>query len=168
MRLNPRLFRLVGLALLANAMRAAAPAELAAALAASKPDVILTTADGVVRVVLPYAKDIPVVFTISSDPIGIGAAASLARPGGNATGFTNMARELSAKRLQLLKEAVPRITHAGVLFQPDANGMPQLKEIETAAARLKMRVTPLALKGASDIEPAFKSAASVEIGREHV
>jgi putative ABC transport system substrate-binding protein len=88
--------------------------------------------------------------------------ASLRRSGGNVTGLTNMATELSAKRLQLLKEAFPRVAHVALLFEPDNVGsVSQAKEIEGAAPRLGMRVTPIELRQLADIEPAFKRATAL-------
>ena len=101
-------------------------------------------------------------FAITQDPVGNGLAASLRRPGGNATGLTTLATELSAKRLQLLKEAFPRIAHVAILFEPDNVGsVSQVKEIERAARRLAMRVTQIELRQPADIEPAFKRATAL-------
>ncbi|MBI2318245.1 MAG: ABC transporter substrate-binding protein [Betaproteobacteria bacterium] len=136
-------------------------AGLAAELLASQPDLLLTTADQVIGVLAQRTKTTPIVFTIGSDPVGLGVAASLARPGGNVTGLTTLARDLGAKRLQLLKEVFPRAAHAVVLFEPGALGFPQVKEIEEGAPHMKMRVTPIELRQAADIEPAFKRAAAL-------
>jgi putative ABC transport system substrate-binding protein len=89
--------------------------------------------------------------------MGTGVVASLQRPGGNATGLASMARDLSAKRLQLLKEAFPRVSHVVLLFElSDVGSVSQAKEIEEAAPRLGMRITPIGLRQPADIEPAFK------------
>ncbi len=132
---------------------------LATELIATGPDLLLTTADGTVKLLAQRTKKIPIVFAIAQDPVGDGLAASLRRPGGNVTGLTNLATELSAKRLQLLKEAFPRVTHVALLFEPDdVGGVSQAKEVEGAARRLAMRVTPIELRQPTDIEPAFKRA----------
>ncbi len=135
---------------------------LAAELVAMRPDLLLTPAEGTVRLLTQRTKTIPIVFAISQDLVGNGIAASLRRPGGNATGLTNLATELSAKRLQLLKEAFPGVVHVALLFEPDDVGsVSQAKEIEGAAQRLGMRVTPIELRQLADIEPAFKRAAAL-------
>jgi putative ABC transport system substrate-binding protein len=135
---------------------------LAAELVATQPDLLLTTTDENVRLLAQRTKTIPIVFAIGQDPIGSGVAASLQRPGGNATGLTSLARDLSAKRLQLLKEAFPRVVQVVLLFSAsDVGSLSQVRETEEAAARLGMRVTPISLAQAADIEPAFKRGAAL-------
>ncbi len=141
---------------------AQARSALVAELVATQPDLLLTVGDESVRELTQRTKTIPIVFTIAQDPVGNGAAASLQRPGGNATGLTNLARDLGAKRLQLLKEAVPRVAHVVLLFEPASLGsVSQVKDIEEAAARLAMRVTQIGLRQPADIEPAFKRGAAL-------
>jgi putative ABC transport system substrate-binding protein len=102
-------------------------------------------------------KTIPIVFAISQDPVGSGLVVSLRRPGGNVTGLTNLVSELGRKRLQLLKEAFPRVTHIVLLFEPDNLGsVSQAKEIGLAASHLSLRVTQIELRQPEDIELAFK------------
>ena len=91
---------------------------LAAELVATRPDLLLASGEERVRLLAQRTKTIPIVFAIVQDPVGIGLAASLQRPGGNATGLTSLASELAAKRLQLLKEAFPRVAHVVLLFEP--------------------------------------------------
>jgi putative ABC transport system substrate-binding protein len=135
---------------------------LAAELVATQPDLLLANAEQGVRPLAQRTKTIPIVFAVAQDPIGTGLVASLRRPGGNVTGLTNMATELSAKRLQLLKEAFPRVADVALLFEPDNVGsVSQAKEIEGAAPRLGMRVTPIELRQLADIEPAFKRATAL-------
>jgi len=135
---------------------------LATELVASKPDLLLTNADEGVRLLAQRTKTIPIVFTIIQDPLGDRVVASLQRPGGNATGLTTLVRDLGAKRLQLLKEAFPQVTHVVVLFQAGIlSSLAQVNEIEDAAGRLKIRVTPIELRQAADIEPAFKRGAAL-------
>ena len=142
----------------ANGVAQALPG-LADELVAIGPDLLLTPSEGTVRLLAQKTKTIPIVFAIASDPVGNGLAASLRRPGGNVTGLTTLAAELSAKRLQLLKEAFPRVANVAVLFDPDdAGGVSQAKEIEGAAPKLGMRVTPIELRQPADVEPAFKRA----------
>jgi putative ABC transport system substrate-binding protein len=136
---------------------AQALAGLAAELVATQPDLLLTPGDEGIRMLAQRTKTIPIVFAIAQDPVGNGLAASLQRPGGNATGLTSLASELGAKRLQLLKEAFPRVGHVVLLFEPgDVGSVSQAKEIEEAAPRLGMRITPIGLRQPADTEPAFK------------
>jgi putative ABC transport system substrate-binding protein len=135
---------------------------LAAELVATRPDLLLANADQGVRPLAQRTTTIPIVFAVAQDPIGTGLVVSLRQPGGNVTGLTNMATELSAKRLQLLKEAFPRVAHVALLFEPDNVGsVSQAKEIEAAAPRLGMRVTPIELRQLADIEPAFTRATAL-------
>jgi putative ABC transport system substrate-binding protein len=147
----------------ANGVAPAMPV-LAAELVATQPDLLLVSADGAVRNLAQRTKSIPIVFTIIQDPLANGIAATLRRPGGNATGLTSLSRELSIKRLQLLKQAFPRISHAGALFEPAVAGIDsQMKDVEEAAARLKIRVTAIELRQAADIEAAFRRGASLGV-----
>ena len=136
-----------------------AMAGLAAELVAAQPDLLLTTGEGAIIPLAQKTKTIPIVFAIANDPVGSGIVASLQRPGGNATGLTTLSRDISAKRLQLLKEAFPRVTHVAVLF--DTNNVGQLKEIEAVAPRMGVRITPFELPQPADIEPAFKRGAAL-------
>ena len=120
----------------ANGVAQALPA-LADELVAIRPDLLLTVADAPTRVFAQRTKTIPIVFAIASNPVGNGFAASLRRPGGNATGLTSLSSELSAKRLQLLKDAFPQVANVVLLFEPDNLGsVSQAKEIEAAAPGL--------------------------------
>ena len=135
---------------------------LADELIATQPDLLLAPGDEPVRLLAQRTKAIPIVFAIAQDPLGSGLAASLQRPGGNATGLTTLARDLSAKRLQLLQEAFPRVAQVVLLFEPaDVGSVSQAKEIEDAARRLRMRVTPIELRQVADIEAAFKRGAAL-------
>ena len=135
---------------------------LADELVASGPDLLLGVADGSSRLFAQRTKTIPIVFAITQDPIGAGLAENLRKPGGNATGLTSMTTELWGKRLQLLKEALPRLTHVAVLFAPNDGGAgSQVKEVQATAPRLNLKVTPLELNQPADIEPAIKRAASI-------
>ena len=135
---------------------------LLAELLATQPDLLLLPGNEVVRLFLNQTRTLPIVFAIAQDPVGAGLVASLQRPGGNATGLASLSNDLAAKRLQLLKEALPRIAHVAVLFPGDEFGsLPEVKAIEEAGARLKIRVTRGALRQRSDIEAAFKRGASL-------
>jgi putative ABC transport system substrate-binding protein len=99
------------------------------------------------------------VFAIASDPIRHGIVSSLQRPAGNLTGLTLLTPDLTPKRLELLKESFPAVSHVVVLFQGNddvSNG--QMKGYADAAPRLKMRTTPIDLRQPADIEPAFQRA----------
>ena len=131
--------------------------SLAAELVAAQPDLLLAGGGHSSHLLAQRTKTIPIVFATAQDPVEDGLASSLQRPDGNSTGLTNMAGQLGPKRMQLLREAFPRVAHVVVLFEPDtATGSLQLKEIEAAAPRLKMRVSPIELRQPGDIEPAFR------------
>jgi putative ABC transport system substrate-binding protein len=99
---------------------------------------------------------IPIVALFSGDPVGVGLVASLARPGHNVTGVTDQAVELSAKRLELLKEAVPRAARIAVLWNAEDRAMTlRYREIEQAAARLGVVVQPLGVREPDDFGQAF-------------
>jgi putative ABC transport system substrate-binding protein len=145
----------------ANGVAQAGPA-LAAELVATQPDLLLTTGDEAVGLVAQRTDIIPIVFAVIQDPVGSGLAASLQRPGGNMTGLTSLGPDLAAKRLQLLKEAFPRVAHVVLLFEPANPGtLSQAKEIEQAAPRLGMRVTPIELRQPADMERAFKRGVAI-------
>ena len=104
-------------------------------------------------------KTIPIVFTSVSDPVGAGLVTSLARPGGNVTGLTQFAPELGLKRLELLKEVVPRLSRVAVLWTSDRAGQkPQMEEIESAANALRLRLQPLDAPEPPDFEALFQTA----------
>jgi putative ABC transport system substrate-binding protein len=148
----------------ANGVMQALPG-LAAELVATRPDLLLVPSDEDVRLLAQSTTTIPIVFAITQDPVGNRLASSLRRPGGNATGLTTLSTELSAKRLQLLKMAFPRVRHVALLFEPDNVGsVSQAKEVGETASRLDVRITPIEFRQPADIEPAFKRA--VAIGAE--
>ena len=135
--------------------------RLAAELVAQQPDLILIAGDGSLRALLQQTKTIPLVVGIAQDPVGNGLVASLRRPGGNATGLTSLAGGLGSKRVQILKEALPRLAHIAVLYEPEnIGGVAQWKEIEEAAKRIGVRATPHEIRQPADIAPAFKRGAA--------
>jgi len=124
----------------------------AAELAALAPDVILVTG-GATEWLLKATRTIPVVFVAIADPVAAGFVESLARPGGNATGFTTQEYSLSVKHLELLKEIAPDVTRIGVLR--DANsiaGIGQFGAVQAAASSLKVELTPLGVRDKDEIE----------------
>ena len=136
--------------------------RLSAELVAKQPELLLTAGDESLRALLEQTKTIPIVGAIMQDPVGLGLVASLRRPGGNATGLTSLASGLGPKRLQLLKEALPRLTHVVVLFEAGNIGsVAAWKEIEAAARHLKLRATPIEIRQPADIEAAFERGAAL-------
>jgi putative ABC transport system substrate-binding protein len=134
--------------------------QLAADVVASRPDVILTPGDEAIRALAKATTTIPIVFAAATDPVALGVAKSLQRPGANATGLVTLRGPLGAKRIQLLKDAFPEITHVAALMQSgDAATAPQLKDIEAAAQRLGMRVSVFQVMGVSEIDSTVKRAA---------
>ncbi len=130
--------------------------DLAAELVALKVDLILAAGDLVVRAAKQTTKTIPIVFTVTSDPVGSGFVTSLAQPGGNATGLTILYPELSGKRLELLKETFPKIARLAVLFESRSVGF--MKEQESAAQALGMQLVSLPVSRLDDIGAAFETA----------
>jgi len=121
---------------------------LAAELVRLKVDLIVTSSTPAALAAKRATTTIPIVIGFAADPVGSGIVASLARPGGNITGWTHSGLELRAKYLELLKEAVPEATRIGVLWNPSNQAhQPSLKGIESAAQRLKVE---LHLAGAQD------------------
>jgi putative ABC transport system substrate-binding protein len=101
---------------------------------------------------------IPIVFTGGLDPVGLGLVASLARPGGNATGTINIAIELNAKRLEILRELVPAATTISVLANPsNSDGEVQSKEVDAAARTIKQRIVIFNASNEGDFDRAFES-----------
>jgi putative tryptophan/tyrosine transport system substrate-binding protein len=132
-----------------------------AELVALKPDVILTAGAAVGLDVQQASPTVPVVFAQSIDPVGSGVVASLARPGGNITGFTQFEYSLAGKWLQLLKEIAPGITRVGVLRGPGggAAGVGQWAVIQAFAEPIGVECSPLAIRDAMDIERGIASFA---------
>jgi ABC-type uncharacterized transport system substrate-binding protein len=134
-------------------------AALAAELVRLKVDIILTSGPSVTRAAKEATVTIPIVMTFDSDPVGDGFVASLARPGGNITGLSSLAPELSGKRLEILREVVPKLSRLVVLGTSTAPGQAQmLREVELAAKALKLQVQYLDVLDSKDIETAFRAA----------
>jgi putative ABC transport system substrate-binding protein len=133
---------------------------LTAELLARKPDVIYNAGGGAPPFVVAATKSIPIVLGSQSDIVEQGWAKSLARPGGNVTGILNVGPDLGPKRLQLLKQALPKAAKVGVLYYPLRAQTPrELNSIEQAAKELHVTVLPAATKAPADIESAFASFA---------
>jgi len=130
--------------------------ELAAELVRLKVDVVLTTGDGPTRAAMAATKTMPIIAIGVTDPVGTGIAASLARPGGNVTGLAINATEISAKRVQLLKEAVPNLSHVAVLWNSSLKAMQlQYQQVETSAPKLGVQVLSLRVSSSDDFDKAF-------------
>ncbi len=133
--------------------------ELAAALINSNVDVILSVNTPGARAAIEATKTVPIVMTAIGDPVGLGLVTSLARPGGNVTGLSNMSGDLAGKRLELLKEAVPAARRIAVMMHPDEPIVPiQVKDINATAARMGVELEIIPLRHAHELERAFERA----------
>jgi putative tryptophan/tyrosine transport system substrate-binding protein len=132
--------------------------ELAAELVRLNVDVILTAGTPGIRAAKNATTTIPIVMVTSGDPVGFGFVASLARPGGNITGWSTFSPELSAKRLELLKETLPRTQRVAVLFNPDNSiNDRNLPAMEQTAKLLKIRLQRFEVRGAEEFKNAFSA-----------
>ena len=132
--------------------------ELAAELVRLNVDVILTAGTPGIRAAKNATTTIPIVMVTSGDPVGFGFVASLARPGGNITGASNFSPELSAKRLELLKEILPRTQRVAVLFNPDNSiNDRNLPAIEQTAKLLKIGLQRFEVRGPDEFKNAFSA-----------
>jgi putative ABC transport system substrate-binding protein len=124
---------------------------LAAELVQLKVDVIVTSSTPAIESVKNATSTIPIVMAASADPVGSGLIASLDRPGGNITGLAMLSPELSGKRLELLKETVPRLSRVAVLWNPkNISSAASWKESQLAALGLKMQVQSIEVRGPGD------------------
>jgi len=134
--------------------------KYAAELIALGPDIVLASTTAAVAQLQQASRTVPIVFISVIDPVGSGLIASMARPGGNATGFTSFEYGLSAKWLELLKEVAPRVTRAGVLRDPAlASGPAYFAAVQSVAPSLGVDVSPVNVRDASEIEPAIAAVA---------
>jgi len=138
-------------------------APRAAELVELKVDIILVSNNTVARSVSALTQTIPIVLLSGSDPVVSGLVASLARPGGNITGLTNLTLDLGSKRLELLKDIVPKLTRIAILPSPGGGGQ-DLKQLQTAASTLELQVHVMEVRSADDLEPAFTRAANAKVG----
>jgi ABC-type uncharacterized transport system substrate-binding protein len=103
-------------------------------------------------------KTVPVVYVATGDVLSSGLVESLARPGGNVTGLSTVARELGGKRLELLKETAPNLSRVAFLFNPESrSNVVELEELRRAATALRVTLRPVEARGTNEIEPAFAS-----------
>jgi putative ABC transport system substrate-binding protein len=134
---------------------------LLAELGRLKVDVIVTAGPPGTRAAKEAAVTIPIVMGFDNDPVGNGFVASLARPGGNITGLSNLSPEISGKQLELVKEIIPKLARLAVFGGSSTSpaNVRQLKEIELAAEALKVKIQYQSVLSPKDIEPAFQAAA---------
>jgi putative ABC transport system substrate-binding protein len=139
--------------------------ELAAELVRLSVDLIVTTGDGPTLAAKKATTIIPIVMTTSSDPVAQGLVASLARPGGNVTGLSSLAADLNTKRLEILKDAIPKLARVALLQSPGSvTSDLQLKELRPAAVALKLKLEEIDTQpDAKGLESAFKTAKQKQV-----
>ena len=141
----------------ANGDFARVPA-LAADLVQRRADVIVADTTLATQAVMHATSTIPIVMALVADPVGSGLVANLARPGANVTGLSIMLAELSAKRLQLLKEAIPRIARVAVLWNPDTLYHPKaVEDLKAVAPSLAIELSFVAVRTPEQFDPAFSA-----------
>ena len=139
--------------------------SLAAELVRLKVDIIVTAGPAVTRPVKEATTTIPIVMAQDPDPVGSGFVASLAQPGGNITGLSSLALELSGKQLELLKESIPKLSRVAVFGNSTRPGNAQaLREIEIAAKAFGVKLQYLDVLSSKDIESAFRAASKGRAG----
>jgi putative tryptophan/tyrosine transport system substrate-binding protein len=134
--------------------------ELAAALAREKPDLLLALGGDVAPAAVKATSTIPIVFTSSADPIQLGLASSLARPAGNATGVTFLLDGTASKRMELLKEAVPRVKNLAFVWNPDHPDN-ELNEVQRAAQTLDLPLQLVSMRSPRDLDDVFRRIKNV-------
>jgi putative ABC transport system substrate-binding protein len=126
-----------------------------------KVDVLVSPATSVIRAARQATKTIPIVMAITADPVAVGLVDSLARPGGNITGVTRLTDELSGKRLELLKEIIPKLSRVGLLLDAE---LATFKDYEIAASALNLQLQSLRIRSSNpDFEGAFQAAAKARM-----
>jgi putative ABC transport system substrate-binding protein len=135
--------------------------EAAADLVRLPVDVIVVGGDPPIRAAIEATDTIPVVMAVSRDPVGSGFIASLARPGGTVTGLSYLSLQLTAKRLELLQQAVPRVSRVAALGPPST--LPEWREAEAAARALGVQLQFLEVHGSDDLERGFEVAANESV-----
>ncbi len=130
-----------------------------------KVDVLVVISLSSIRAAKQATKTIPIVMVTNFDPVASGLVDSLANPGGNLTGLTRFTRELSGKRLEVLKEMVPKVSRVGVLEAASPGPTPYFKDYELAALALKIQLESLEVRGPNpELEGAFREAAKRRVG----
>ena len=148
--------------MMGNAQRAA---EHAASLIALKPDVLVASSSTQVEALRQVTKTIPIIFLLHADPVGVGHVASLARPGGNITGLSQLLTEVSARMFQLLHDAIPKASTIGVLWNPTTpTHKAALGAIEAAALQRRVRAVMVGAGSAEELPPAFVQLTGERVG----
>jgi putative ABC transport system substrate-binding protein len=132
--------------------------QLAAELVQLQVDVIFAGGDAAVRAAKQATSTIPIVMFINGDPVGSGLVASLQRPGGNITGVTGLSPRLSARRLEILKQAVPTLSHVAVLFNPDDETKAvDRQQLQVSARALGVRLHSVPIRSSDGFEQGFQT-----------
>jgi putative ABC transport system substrate-binding protein len=138
--------------------------EAAGRLVSQKVDVIVCYGATAIQTASKATSTIPIVMVLGGDPVKFGVAASLSRPGGNVTGTSSITQELSGKRLQLLKEIVPRIRRLAVILYPESTAeVTALRNYEAAARALNLEVRPVEVRTPGEIGPAISGIARMDV-----
>jgi putative tryptophan/tyrosine transport system substrate-binding protein len=140
--------------------------DLTTELVGLKVDAIVVVSSSSARAAKKVTTIVPIVMTSSGNPFGGGLIASLARPGGNVTGLTNLVSDLGTKRLELLKQVFPGLTRVAVLAGPLRPGLErtELKGMQAAAPSIKLQLHIMEIRTADDFEKAFEDAAKTNVG----
>ena len=141
--------------------------ELAADLVRSKPLVIFAIGGDVTPHVVKATQSIPIIYSMSADPVQLGIAKSLAKPGGNATGVTLLSDQLAAKRLETFKEAAPRIARVGLVRDP-RHADNELPVAERSAKALNLELLPIEIRDLSELDQTLETARKAEIDSLYV
>src|SRR4051794_32371695 len=140
---------------------------LASELVGLKPDVLFPLGGDVTPFVSKATRTIPIVFVMSADPLQLGVVASVARPGGNATGFTFLQDELASKRLELLKKVAPRVSRVAFLSNPDHPDN-ELRVAQGAATALGVDLHPIEMRGPGDLDAALQACTEASVDALYV
>ena len=132
---------------------------LAAELVGLRVDVIVTGGGEAARAAKQATATIPIVMTTGSDPVKLGIVESLARPGGNVTGVSSISSDLMAKRVELLRELLPKVTRVAILWDETPQSGISVQELEPAARRLGIGIHTVGVRGSNDFARAFSEAA---------
>jgi putative ABC transport system substrate-binding protein len=132
--------------------------DVAAELVRLKVDVLVAATDPATAALKQQTQTIPIVMANSTDPVGTGFVASLARPGGNVTGLSALSPELSGKRLGLLREVIPGLARVAIIWNPDVRGaLFDYKETEVAARSLRLQLQSVEVSRSEDLDRAFSA-----------
>lgn len=139
-------------------------AEMAREILSRKPDLIFAPTRGAAEAAKKETRTVPIVFALAPDPVGAGLVASLARPGGNVTGTSNIQTDLTAKRIQLLQEAIPRLAKLAVIYDAsDKVATDQVSEARDATAKLRVQLYAYEANKPDEYERAFEALAKERV-----